>query len=878
MIKTKNNALHLVILILLLSLIASVVPMASLPQASAAGYTNLHTYETSGSILLPAGVTPDITVETDAHLSFRPNPIGVNQPLLMNFWVSPNLGGFQHLNDYVITLTKPDGTVVTLESYPPASDSTDWEEYKVDKIGTWTVKFDFLGGYFPAGNYTYYIGTVVGMGTVINCQQSVYYTPCSDGPYDLVVQEQQVESWPESSLPTDYWSFPISPENREWWSIGGWYPATGVVGQAGNNWPADTNTYMSNYGYTPYTTAPESAHILWSRQGVTGGIAGGALGDLTWNNGGGNPSILYNGRAYQSVTKSVNGISTTYWQCYDIQTGEIYWEQPVGAGTGIPAVPTQVLYEAGWTGGEAGSPAISASQGSGKGIFAFTISNGLYTKYNLYTGATVASWTNISIAPLTTGTLYKITDYPYFLSVQNVGTASNPSYRLINWTVRGDYIDTTKLSNISMRVLNNVTWPFSSLGVIDYESGIACVTLSVTPDSIKVPQEFYIQTADIRTGQLLVNVSSGLGRQTMPSSAVADHGKFAVKVDDGLYHCWDLSTGKYLWTSEQTTWPWGWFSEYGVTSYGGMLITNQYDGINAIDWDTGKTVWFFQANATYPYETPYQDAYPFFTANVFIADGKYYVQSTEHTPTSPITRGWCTYCLDIYTGTMIWNITGCMAPGGANGGYMTASCSYDGKTYVFGKGQTTTTVSVKQDVITEGSSVLITGAVMDQSPGQPDTPAISDFWMTSWMEYLHLQREKPTNATGVPVHLQAIALDGAVIEIGSVTSDINGCYELLWTPPSPNTYKIIASFDGTNSYWKSSGETAIGVVAAPSATPAVTASPTSTAQTQATVSPSSSSGTTFALSTEVTAAIVVVVIIVVVAAVLLVRRRKGSAK
>jgi hypothetical protein len=44
-------------------------------------YTNV---QEGGSVPLPAGVTPGATYETIAYMSFRPNPIGLNQPLLVN--------------------------------------------------------------------------------------------------------------------------------------------------------------------------------------------------------------------------------------------------------------------------------------------------------------------------------------------------------------------------------------------------------------------------------------------------------------------------------------------------------------------------------------------------------------------------------------------------------------------------------------------------------------------------------------------------------------------------------------------------------------------------------------------------------------------------
>jgi hypothetical protein len=86
------------------------------------------------------------------------------------------------------------------------------------------------------------------------------------------------------------------------------------------------------------------------------------------------------------------------------------------------------------------------------------------------------------------------------------------------------------------------------------------------------------------------------------------------------------------------------------------------------------------------------------------------------------------------------------------------------------------------------------------------------------MEYVYMQKPKPLSATGVPVELRAYRVDdGSMIDVGSVYSDINGHYEYMWTPPNTGTYKILASFPGSDAYWTSSAETALGVTAAPAA-------------------------------------------------------------
>jgi hypothetical protein len=207
--------------------------------------------------------------------------------------------------------------------------------------------------------------------------------------------------------------------------------------------------------------------------------------------------------------------------------------------------------------------------------------------------------------------------------------------------------------------------------------------------------------------------------------------------------------------------------------------------------------------------------------------------NTEHTPTNPITRGWRLHYINITTGKGIWNITGSMAPGGVADGYLTAGNSYDGYMYVFGKGQSKTTVTAPVITVAKGASVLIQGTVMDMSPAQQGTPCISKESMATYMEFLHMQKPIPANVTitGVPVQLLAISSDGKVIDIGTVTSDVSGSFKGVWTLPDQGLYTITATFAGDNSYGSSWAETALNIaeVAAVSPTPTQT---TTTAQAQ----------------------------------------------
>ena len=64
---------------------------------------------TSGaSVLLPAGVTPDYSVDSYAYLSARPKIIGLGQTLLVNVWITPGIHVAHYITGFKVTITKPD--------------------------------------------------------------------------------------------------------------------------------------------------------------------------------------------------------------------------------------------------------------------------------------------------------------------------------------------------------------------------------------------------------------------------------------------------------------------------------------------------------------------------------------------------------------------------------------------------------------------------------------------------------------------------------------------------------------------------------------------------------------------------------------------------
>ncbi|MGD6808744.1 MAG: hypothetical protein ACQCN3_03510 [Candidatus Bathyarchaeia archaeon] len=808
----------------------SLVLMTNTPANAAAP-----TVPTAGP--LASGVSVNETT-VSAHLSFRPNPIGVGQSVLVNYWTSPAPGANRYHPEYIVRITPPNGSVITIEKPSFVADGTQWFEFVPDVNGTWKLQFEFTGTYFPAGRYfrgnivdpNFTDPTATGMSAPSN-YQAVYYKPDTTLEQTLIVQDDMVSSWPAIPLPTDYWTRPVAFENREWWSILGNYPWWGPSGIPEEAWqmyyPGTTSVYNPRSQFTPWVQGPNSAHVVWKRmlsfEGIVGGDAGIASLGYELSGYGGKPSIILFGRGYQTISRvsETSQAAQTCWQCYDIRTGEVFWERPLYAGESAPNLieyGTQTFSGSGVVGADIipGQPSL------------LSISNGYLRKYNPLTGAMTG---NISIAPLTTGTYYM---NGYCLTLQNSGSSANPNYRLINWTTIGS-------GNFASRIISNTSYTENNLPqVIDYSTMMGA-NISDVSDGTGSYSKMRIIGFNLRTGEITFNKIIE-EPQYSGSSNIADHGKIAVLSARGYYVALDLATGNIAWTGEQMAYPWdsSGFGTYGVQSAYGMLFREAYSGVYAFDWDTGKIVWKFESPATFPYEGSYTNengttVYPF-DAPAIIADGKMFVYNSEHTPATPYIRGWKLYAINITNGEKVWDV---MIPGAAwfsgtdlavSDGYLSVGGA-DGYQYIIGRGLSATTVTTSSKTPASGTTIQIEGTVLDQSPAQPGTPCVSHDSMGTQMNYLH--RQQPQNGitgtetiTGVPVTLTAIDPNGNPQTIDTVTTNgYYGTFSCAWTPNMEGKWTIIASFAADDSYGSSSAATDIEVGAAPQST-----EPTTSAQ------------------------------------------------
>ena len=788
---------------------------------------------------LPANVTPDVTVPTTAYLSFSPNPVGLNQLFLVNVWVTPGIHRSRYHTGYTVNITKPDGTSVTvgpMNSY--YGDGTAWFEYPADQIGTWKLSFSFAGGYYPQGFYND-SGWPATFGTTQTFfNYSMWYQPSNTAEQTLTVQEAQVASWPLNPLPNDYWTRPVNTMNRGWAASVGDFPWSGAIYE-----PSGRVLYSSNYKYTPYVAAPNTAHVVWRNQTVFGGLFGAGQGyqASTGTGFGGvpQPTLVFQGRAYGTYSKPGTGTtSVTYFYCMNLRTGQLIWEYPVATTVTFslfgpmttPIAPTCISY---LNTAETGSQEVPGATSRAGASAALVYIGDRLIKFDPFTGAissNVSSGAEFNCTIQGSGgglfggggsTIYSD---PYALSIQTLVNGGVTSYRLINWTTA------PTADNFTARVLNNITWPMSSLGTADFDAGISA---TVNWDDGVNALGTRVIILSMKDGSVTANFSTAhTPAETLFSGAtlVVDHGKVAFAAMDRHWLCYNPQ-GQKVWQSEDADYPWGTWWAYATASYEinsntSAIIGTNYAGVYAIDWDTGKIIWWYY-DPTVAFESPYITSngttINSFDTGVQIADGKIYVYNTEHTPTAPINRGWKLHCINATTGQGIWSISTPGSLGVIADGYMTAGSIFDGYTYCFGRGPSSTSLTTLGSSV-NGSSVLIQGKVLDQSPAQPGTPCVSAASMATQMEYLHMQQPLAglfgnATITGVPVTLMATDPNGNTITIGTTTTNgYYGTFSFAWTPSMPGPYTIFAYFAGDDSYGGSTASTDLNVNEAPQGT------------------------------------------------------------
>lgn len=824
---------------------------------------------------VPSGVTVDHEIQSTAFLSVTPNPIGVNQQLLINMWLTFPSAENRFCADYTVDIIRPDGTTDQIVTDSYVADGTSYIIYNVDQEGTWQFKFTFPGEYFPAGiyyngllanstlsndNFTITSGTgattSIGTGVYTNYTYSEYYKPAVTGWQNVTVQHDMVWSY-YTGVTSDYWERPISPNNRDWWSISGNYPWAEM--QVGGQWS------VPDRYYGPFISAPNSPHIVWMRTTSMSGLIGGETGQYSTIGGTSTqstPSVIYMGRAYATVSKSINGGAfQQYAECYDIRTGEVYYDIAISAGGVTPTHINYIDPVASVVPGEAADATFT--------VELISLSNGKLSKVNPMTGAvTTIAVSNFSYPEL----MYRD---GYFLSYNVTGKAATADEKgvLFNWTAAGS------TSNFTARIVNtvNVTIPHSMrayapsdiygfLGCYDPDLGITVIQSRFLYGNV---YGYNLVGVNLLTGQVLWNYTSPESEMSSayrPTNGWARHGIYAAQMELGVIKGWDIRTGAVLWECNVDDYPWGEFWMYDRAAYNDLLLSPGYTGLWAINETNGKVAWHY-ADPAVAFETPYTSngSATYSVQDIRVIDGKVYLTNNEHTPSQPATRGWGLICLNVTNGNLLWKLNGGnFVVGAAADGYATASSTYLGQMVTMGKGKSATTVSAPQTQIVSGQSAMISGTVLDQSPAQSGTACVSDASMSTWMDYLHFQLPVDgyfhnVTVTGVPVSIDAIDPNGNAVHLGDTTSDMSGTFSYVWKPTTAGQYKITATFMGSSSYGSSYAQTSAVVVEAPASTPTAT--------------PINFDAVSNSLNTTIIAGVVAIIVAVAIVGLLVLRKK-----
>jgi hypothetical protein len=796
---------------------------------------------------------PAWEIPTYAYISVRNNPIGLNQELLIIFWpnaVPPTaVGAYGDRWTWNVEITKPDGSTETLGPITSDPIGGGYAVYTPTEVGTYTivaVMEDHVITGLPVPPGGYFMGGAAAIG-------DLYLGDTSD-PVTLVVQEEPISAWQETPVTNDYWTRPINDMNREWYVLAGNW----LAGAAQNNGPT------SNFGYGK---GPESAHIMWATPIWAGGIMDARFGDTGYQTAhyeglSLSPPIILNGKIFYNVMS----LPREGYRVLDLYTGEELWFMnstgPVtGTGGGFDASGEI-------SGGRLSFGQIynydSPNQHGGFPYIWSVIGNTMYM-YDAETGSYICSINNVPSWAGIPGFFYtggppvygkdgSLTWYNIVGTPNPMGPffPSTPPFYLQIWnTSRAIWYEDTWLSNEywMWRPTLNETFDGNNgyslnVSIPNVQGSIQCVREGeyVIGGVTGKNNGTYVQDGHLwalslepgKEGTLLWNItftppqgppdistgSFGMGGMTL-SHVDPEDGVFLFS--ESITRRWwayNLTTGQMLWGPSDPE-PSG--NYYGMYSniYQGKLLSCGYGGkLIAYNITTGDVLWEYTASQE-GYESPYGN-YPIGIA--VIADGKLYLTSSEHSPTQPLWRGSYLRCINATDGTEIWKINNWglgMGPGPEGStyiadGYIVTLNAYDNRIYCYGKGPSETTVSVQNDVIAKGSSVMITGTVTDQSPGAKGTPAISDEDMSDWMEYMYMQQPMP-DAQGVKVKLYSIDPNNNYQDIGEATTDIAGNFGISWMPPVEGDYWVMAQFEGSASYGSSYDTTYFTVNPAPAA-------------------------------------------------------------
>jgi outer membrane protein assembly factor BamB len=755
------------------------------------------------------------------YIGAVPNPTWVGHDTLLHVGITEPLNaGHLKWHNLTVLVTRPDNSTDVLG--PINTDATGGTGYVFvpQQVGTYLLRTHFPGQWY---NYS-------AAGPFGGEWNRWYYESTSD-PLALEVMSEEPPGYPDAPLPEEYWTRPIDAQLRSWGDIAGSWLTT----------PKNL--------YTPFNDGPESAHILWTKPITYGGIAGGLdgysyeIGDAyegKWTGSTGpldwlSSSIIIDGKLYYQHTTTVDPV---VYHCIDLHTGEELWSKTF---LDNQTIDFAQLYD--WdsfnmhgtfaylvvaTGGASWWSTTPESWYffdpiTGNWMFTYEdvpSGDNLYGphgeiyRYNVNTfGGTVSLWNSSK-----TVLLGQVPPNSGSWGARAHGNVFNAS-RGIEWTVdlpeglTGSVFDVFLFDRIiggSVSTTNVNLWGVS---LVPGEEGTLLFNENWTPPAYW--DEGNVTVGGFGGGFVAMSQEDYVGVVFVKETT--EH--YGFSLEDGT-NIWGPTPSQYYLDALDDT-----HAEARAIAYGRLYSASVSGIVYCYNITTGEPLW------NYAVDDPYQEilwANNWWQKPMFITDGKIYTGHLEHSPIDPRPRGGPFVCLNATSGELIWRADGMFRQTRWGGraiigdSIIATMDTYDQRVYAIGKGPSQLTVTTGPKVTTLGLSVIIEGTVTDVSPGTNDAaltmrfpngvPAVADEYMSDWMLYVYKQFPCPSYYEGVTVKLETLDPNNNFYEIGSVTTDAYGQFKLMWEPPVPGEYTIIATFEGSAAYYPSHRTTTFGVM------------------------------------------------------------------
>jgi hypothetical protein len=795
-----------------------------------------------GTSALANAHTPAWNIPTYCYVSVAPNPAGIGQLVTIGMWVQippPTAAGTNgdRWHGFTVKITDPDGRETTLGPFTSDATGGTWTSFTPDKLGNYSFVVNYPGetlkGENRAAQNNPYIGD--------------YFMPSTSEKAYLTVQEEPIPQLPMAPMPSQYWTRPIYATNYPWYQISGNWLGLGAHSFAA------TGRYNATGNYNPYSNAPLAAHIMWTKPVAFGGLMGGEYGGDDTSNYYSTSQyepkwapIIMNGVMYYT---NFPGSSTNQvgWTALNLRTGETIWT----ANTTDILKYGQILdmVNPNQYGGIAYLWAVPSGQG-GLGASPST-----YKLFDAMTGQyilSIVNGTGMNIVSDAGGNLIG-----YYVNSSRANQWNAPTLNCWNSTQAIFYPDSQYVKGVTS---DSWSWRPRQGGVIDFGRGVMwSKPLATNLTTGAFPEGSSLSINRVDCGVVLLNAVGAtyynIGWQVDAGYSAEDGRQLWItnrtltpftrdqvtKSGFGMYYyiesatgkirAYSLDTGKLLWGPVQLSGDNGAvpvpnaynsIGGYQTEIADGVLYIMGFGGdIWAINALNGKQVWYTSTNKLLGEagsDTPY-GVWPLWVFSGGSIAGGVYFLNVGHEYSPPLFRGAKQLAINITNGELVWEISGFDVTNAATivDGYVTVLNAYDNQLYTYGKGPSKLTVTAPQVGVTTETPVVIRGAITDIAAGTKQeaqaanfpngVPCVSDASMSRWMEYVYMQQPMPTDVKGVPITISVLDSNGNYRQIGTTTSDGSGMFTFTWTPDIPGDFTVVASFEGSESYWPSSAET-----------------------------------------------------------------------